>query len=98
VRSLIIEDLEKGELKELEVGGVFVEIGLVPKTELADQLGVIKNERGEVVIDCNNHTSEERVYAAGDCTNIFAKQIITAAGEGAKALLSLHHELIYSPR
>jgi len=98
VKSLLLEDLDRGELRELEVSGVFVEIGLVPKTELADQLGVIKNERGEIVIDCNNRTSEEGVYAAGDCTNIFAKQIITAAGEGAKALLSLYHELIYSRR
>ncbi len=98
VKSLLLEDLKEGKLKELEVSGVFVEIGLVPKTELADQLGVIKNERGEIVIDCNNRTSEEGVYAAGDCTNIFAKQIITAAGEGAKALLSLYHELIYSRR
>ncbi len=98
VTSVLLEDLEAKRLRELEVEGVFVEIGLVPKTELADQLGVIKNERGEVVIDCNNRTSEEGVYAAGDCTNIFAKQIITAAGEGAKALLSLYHELIYSPR
>ena len=98
VKSLLLEDLKEGKLRELEVSGVFVEIGLVPKTELADQLGVIKNEKGEIVIDCNNRTSEEGVYAAGDCTNIFAKQIITAAGEGAKALLSLYHELIYSRR
>ncbi len=98
VKSLLLEDLKEGKLKELEVSGVFVEIGLVPKTELADQLDVIKNEKGEIVIDCNNRTSEEGVYAAGDCTNIFAKQIITAAGEGAKALLSLYHELIYSRR
>ncbi len=98
VKSLLLEDLKEGKPRELEVSGVFVEIGLVPKTELADQLGVIKNERGEIVIDCNNRTSEEGVYAAGDCTNIFAKQIITAAGEGAKALLSLYHELIYSRR
>ncbi len=98
VKSLLLEDLKEGKLRELEVSGVFVEIGLVPKTELADQLDVIKNEKGEIVIDCNNRTSEEGVYAAGDCTNIFAKQIITAAGEGAKALLSLYHELIYSRR
>ncbi len=94
VTSIILE--KDRSIKELKVEGVFVEIGLVPNTELADQLGVVKNEKGEIVIDCNNRTTEERVYAAGDCTNIFAKQIITAAGEGAKALLSLYHDLLYS--
>jgi len=53
------------------------------------------NSRGEIIIDCNNRTSERGVYAAGDCTNIFAKQIITAAGDGAKALLSIYHDLTY---
>jgi len=95
VTGVVLEDIENGRTYELNVEGVFVEIGLIPRTELADQLGLLKNERGEIVIDCNNRTSEKGVYAAGDCTSIFAKQIITAAGEGAKALLSLYHDLTY---
>jgi len=57
--------------------------------------GVLTTKRDEIIIDCNNRTSERGIYAAGDCTNIFAKQIITAAGEGAKALLSIYHDITY---
>ncbi len=96
VTGVVLEDLSSSEVYELPVDGVFVEIGLVPRTELARQLGVLLNERNEIVVDCNNRTSERGVYAAGDCTSIFAKQIITAAGEGAKALLSLYRDLTYS--
>jgi Thioredoxin reductase len=95
LKGVVVEDLEKGRTYRLEVEGLFVEIGLEPNTKLAQKLGVLLNNRGEIIIDCNNRTSERGVYAAGDCTNIFAKQIITAAGEGAKALLSIYHDLTY---
>ena len=95
LKAIVVEDLEKGKTYWLDVEGLFVEIGLEPNTKLAQKLGVLLNSRGEIVIDCNNRTSERGVYAAGDCTNIFAKQIITAAGEGAKALLSIYHDLTY---
>ncbi len=95
VTGVVLEDLRTGKTYELQLDGVFVEVGFVPRTELAEFLGLERNERGEIVVDCNNRTSEERVYAAGDCTNVFAKQIITAAGEGAKALLSAYRDLTY---
>ncbi|NAZ23472.1 MAG: FAD-dependent oxidoreductase [Thermocrinis sp.] len=95
LKGIVVEDLEKGRTYRLDVEGLFVEIGLEPNTKLAQKLGVLLNNRGEIIIDCNNRTSERGVYAAGDCTNIFAKQIITAAGEGAKALLSIYHDLTY---
>jgi alkyl hydroperoxide reductase subunit F len=95
LKGVVVEDLEKGKTYRLEVEGLFVEIGLEPNTKLAQKLGVLLNNRGEIIIDCNNRTSERGIYAAGDCTNIFAKQIITAAGDGAKALLSIYHDLTY---
>jgi alkyl hydroperoxide reductase subunit F len=95
LKAIVVEDLEKGRTYRLDVEGLFVEIGLEPNTKLAQKLGVLLNSRGEIIIDCNNRTSERGVYAAGDCTNIFAKQIITAAGDGAKALLSIYHDLTY---
>jgi alkyl hydroperoxide reductase subunit F len=95
LKAIVVEDLEKGRTYRLDVEGLFVEIGLEPNTKLAQKLGVLLNSRGEIIIDCNNRTSERGVYAAGDCTNVFAKQIITAAGEGAKALLSIYHDLTY---
>jgi alkyl hydroperoxide reductase subunit F len=95
LKAIVVEDLEKGKTYRLDVEGLFVEIGLEPNTKLAQKLGVLLTNRGEIIIDCNNRTSERGVYAAGDCTNIFAKQIITAAGDGAKALLSIYHDLTY---
>jgi len=95
LKGVVVEDLEKGKTYRLDVEGLFVEIGLEPNTKLAQKLGVLLTNRGEIIIDCNNRTSERGIYAAGDCTNIFAKQIITAAGDGAKALLSIYHDLTY---
>jgi Thioredoxin reductase len=95
LKAIVVEDLEKGKTYRLDVEGLFVEIGLEPNTNLAQKLGVLLTNKGEIIIDCNNRTSERGIYAAGDCTNIFAKQIITAAGDGAKALLSIYHDLTY---
>jgi len=95
LKGVVVEDLERGKTYRLEVEGLFVEIGLEPNTKLAQKLGVLLTNRSEIIIDCNNRTSERGIYAAGDCTNIFAKQIITAAGDGAKALLSIYHDLTY---
>ncbi len=95
VKEIVVEDMTQSKVYSLSVEGVFVEVGLTPNTEIAKRLGVLTNSRDEIIIDCNNRTSERNIYAAGDCTNIFAKQIITAAGEGAKALLSLYHDMTY---
>ncbi len=95
VTGVILEDLENKKVYEYPTEGVFVEIGLEPNTDIVEGLDVIRNDRKEIIVDCNNRTSEKGIYAAGDCTNIVAKQIITAAGEGAKALLSVYHDLTY---
>lgn len=95
VRGIKLEDVKNNKTFELNVGGVFVEIGTKPNTELFVNSGIKLNKWGEIVIDQNNRTSLLGVYAAGDCTNIYAKQIITAAGEGAKALLSIYHDITY---
>ncbi len=95
VKEIVVEDMSSSKVYTIPVEGVFVEVGLKPNTEIAKKLGVLVNTREEIVIDCNNRTSEKGIYAAGDCTSVFAKQIISAAGEGAKALLSLYHDMTY---
>ncbi|MBI4706575.1 MAG: FAD-dependent oxidoreductase [Candidatus Omnitrophica bacterium] len=70
----------------LAVQGVFVEIGLEPNSEFAR--GVEKNELGEIKVTSYNETNVEGIFAAGDVTDVPEKQIIIAAGEGSKALLS----------
>ena len=72
--------------QEIPVQGVFVEIGLFPNSDFAPL--VKKNDLGEIEVDCRNSTNVEGVFAAGDVTTVPEKQIIIAAGEGAKAALS----------
>ncbi|MDD5669938.1 MAG: FAD-dependent oxidoreductase [Candidatus Omnitrophica bacterium] len=72
--------------KRLHVRGVFVEIGLVPNTGFATDVEL--NEAGEIKVNCRNETSIPGIFAAGDVTDVPEKQIVIAAGEGAKALLS----------
>jgi alkyl hydroperoxide reductase subunit F len=75
----------ENEDKELEVQGVFVEIGLDPNSVFAD--GINKNEKGEIIVNCRNETNVSGIFAAGDVTDVPEKQIIIAAGDGAKASL-----------
>jgi len=84
VQAIKIE--EDKEEKILDVQGIFVEIGLIPNSDFAIDLE--KNERKEIVVNQRNETNISGVFAAGDVTNVPEKQIIIAAGEGAKAVLS----------
>ncbi len=72
--------------QEIPVRGVLVEIGLIPNSDFASL--VKKNDLGEIEVDCGSFTNVEGLFAAGDVTNVVEKQIIIAAGEGAKAALS----------
>ncbi|MFA5090535.1 MAG: FAD-dependent oxidoreductase [Candidatus Omnitrophota bacterium] len=77
----------QGREEVLALGGVFVEIGLIPNSEFAK--GLKKNELGEIKVNPRNETNLPAVFAAGDVTDVPEKQIIIAAGEGAKAALSV---------
>ncbi len=79
--------------KEIPLQGIFVEIGSVPTSEFLKNL-VKLNEKGEIIINhATNETSCPGIFAAGDVTNIKYKQMIIAAGEGAKAALSAYEYL-----
>lgn len=75
-----------GENRDIKLQGIFVEIGLIPNSDLIDF--VAKNQLGEIIVSCANETNIPGVFAAGDVTNVPEKQIIVAAGEGAKAALT----------
>jgi thioredoxin-disulfide reductase len=88
VKSLVYRNLVSNELKEILVEGVFVEIGNVPETSFVEDL-VDLNEKGEIIVDFQTMaTRTPGLFAAGDCVSGKYKQIIIAAGEGAKAALS----------
>ena len=92
VTGIRIKDLKSGEEKILEVSGVFVEIGLVPNSDLAKD--VLKlNKFGEIEVTCAGETAIPGLFAAGDVTNVPEKQIVVAAGEGAKAALQAYRYL-----
>jgi alkyl hydroperoxide reductase subunit F len=84
-----IRDLKTRKQKRLDVSGIFVEIGLLPNSDLVKEL-VALNEQGEIVVNCRSETDVPGLFAAGDVTNVPEKQIVISAGEGAKAALQAH--------
>jgi alkyl hydroperoxide reductase subunit F len=96
VDGLVYEDRASGESRRVELAGVFVQIGLVPNTEWLR--GTVELSRhGEIVVDARGATSVPGVFAAGDATTVPFKQIIIAAGDGAKAALAAFDYLIRRP-
>lgn len=93
VQSVVIATVDGRELLELEAKGVFIEIGLFPNSGFAVDLLQL-NANGEIIVDCDCITGVKGVYAAGDVTQVRDKQIVVAAGEGAKAALSAHDFLL----
>ncbi len=81
--------------RTINVSGVFVEIGLIPNSDIFKGL-VEMNKNGEIMVDCACRTSRGGVFAAGDVTTVPEKQIVVAAGEGAKAALSAYEWLARS--
>jgi alkyl hydroperoxide reductase subunit F len=92
VEGMVIRNLKNGEALSLDVSGVFVEIGLIPNSEALQGL-LDLNGQGEVPVNCSGETSVPGLFAAGDVSDVPEKQIIVAAGEGAKAMLRAHRYL-----
>ncbi|MBC3811677.1 alkyl hydroperoxide reductase subunit F [Undibacterium aquatile] len=95
VNALSYKDIVSGELNNVELEGIFVQIGLVPNTEwLKGSLTLSRH--GEIEIDARGQTSLAGVFAAGDVTTVPYKQIVIAVGEGAKASLAAFDYIIRS--
>jgi NADH-dependent peroxiredoxin subunit F len=93
VNGLDYKDRISGDEKRVALEGVFVQIGLVPNTEWLK--GTVELSRhGEIIVDARGQTSVPGVFAAGDATTVPFKQIIIAAGDGAKAALGAFDYLI----
>ncbi|MBU1869614.1 MAG: FAD-dependent oxidoreductase, partial [Candidatus Omnitrophica bacterium] len=87
-----VKIIQDGKESQLAVEGIFVEIGLIPNSGFAHD--VEKNQVGEIKVNCNNETNIPGIFAAGDVTDVPEKQIIIAAGEGAKASLGAFKYLV----
>jgi alkyl hydroperoxide reductase subunit F len=93
VTGILVE--QHGVSRNIPVAGVFVEVGSVPNSDIIDF--VKKNDAGEIMVDNINRTSAPGIFAAGDVTDVPEKQIIVAAGEGAKAVLGVFRYLSERP-
>lgn len=95
VNGLVYKDRTNDEVHTVELEGVFVQIGLLLNTDWLK--GTVELSRhGEIIVDAHGRTSVPGVFAAGDVTTVPYKQIVIAAGDGAKAALSAFDHLIRS--
>jgi alkyl hydroperoxide reductase subunit F len=95
VDGLLYKERTSGQEYRVDLEGVFVQIGLVPNTDWLK--GTLELSRhGEIQVDAKGQTSVPGVFAAGDATTVPYKQIIIAAGDGAKAALGAFDHLIRS--
>ena len=95
VTGLRYKDRSDDSMHDIELDGVFVQIGLLPNTEWLEDT-VERNQFGEIVIDDRGATSIPGVFAAGDATTVPYKQIVIAAGQGSAAALSAFDYMIRS--
>ena len=93
VEKLRYKDKKTGEVKEIGVQGVFVEIGSMPNSEMVKDL-VELNERGEVVVNHKTQAASEKgIWAAGDIADVLYKQNNISAGDAVKAVLNVYDYL-----
>lgn len=91
-RTLVIKKPDGG-LMELDAEGTFIEMALIPNSQMVADLVALDAE-GRIKIDCGCKTNVPGIFAAGDVTTGFAEQVLIAVGEGAKAALSAYEYLL----
>ena len=93
VTEVVLHDNKTGEDKTMEVNGVFVAVGYEPAVALAQKIGVELTPEGYIRHDARHRTNIPGIYSAGDVEGGY-KQIVTAAGQGAEAALSIFEDLV----
>ena len=81
-----IQYLQDEKLKELNIDGIFIEIGRIPNNDLVKNL-VELDDHEHIVVDCQTKTSIPGLFAAGDVTNVHEYQYVISAGQGCTALI-----------
>lgn len=95
IECIGIQNNKTGEKKVLDVSGIFVAVGTIPNSELLKGK-VQMNEQGYVIAGEDCATNIEGVYAAGDIRTKMMQQIITAAADGANAVMAAQRYLMLS--
>lgn len=90
VKKVVLLDKRSGQIRELLVDGVFVQVGESPNSQVAKEAGVVVDADGYIIIDAMQHTNIAGVYAAGDVSNHPVKQVGTAVGQGITAALEAY--------
>jgi len=85
VKSITVVNNKTGERTEIEVDGVFIQVGEIPNSDFAKNAGVNVDDYGYIIVDSQQRTNIPGVYAAGDVTTNPVKQIGTAVGQGIVA-------------
>ncbi len=82
VQSVTMQNTKTGELQETQVDGVFIQIGVVPNSQIFRNADVAVDGGGYIMVNSSQQTNLPGVFAAGDVTNVPIKQIGTAVGQG----------------
>jgi len=93
VEEVILFNNRTGETTRKSVNGIFIAIGYQPSVDLARKIGVELTDSGFIKCDANHRTSIAGIYAAGDVEGGY-KQIVTAAGQGAGAAMTIFEDLV----
>ena len=92
VQSIVVKNVRTGEAKELETEGVFVFVGITPRTHFLKGL-IDMDEEGYLLANTNRETSVKGIFAAGDCRKQMLRQISTAVGDGSTAAFAVEKYL-----
>ena len=95
LQGIRVESVDGSSRFDLMVDGVFLEIGLTPNTDAVRDILTL-NENGEVPVKPDQSTEIPGLFAAGDVTDETQKQIVVAAGAGAKAALAAYEYILSS--
>ena len=93
VTELVLSNKETGKNSHLKTDGVFISIGYSPTVDLAEKIGIELTKDGYIKHDSRHRTNIKNVYSAGDVEGGY-KQIVTAAGQGAEAAMTIFEDLI----
>jgi len=93
VSEVVLKNNKTGETKTKKVDGVFVAIGFIPAVDLARKIGIELTEQGFIRVDKNHRTNIPGIYAAGDVEGGY-RQIVTAAGQGSGAAITIFEDLV----
>jgi thioredoxin reductase (NADPH) len=92
VQSILVKNVKTGEITELKTEGVFLFVGLSPRTQFLKNL-INLDEAGYIITDENCETSIKGIFAAGDCRKKLLRQVSTAVGDGATAAFAVEKYL-----